>query len=142
MPYSVLIALGSNLGDRGLYLRRALDALGSEFRVVRLSRAQETEPVAAPPASPPFLNMVVVGHTALPPAALLDCLLAIERRFGRYRAGIRNAPRTIDLDLILHSAHLAHTPRLSLPHPRYRQREVVMGPARELGLRWPALTEG
>src|SRR5260221_12307463 len=142
MPYSVLIALGSNLGDRGLYLRRAIDALGPDVRVVRLSTVHETEPVDAPPASPPFLNMVVVGYTALPPAALLDRLRAIEQRLGRRRTGIRNAPRTIDLDLILHSGHLARTPRLSLPHPRYRQREFVMRPARALGLPGPALPEG
>src|SRR5258708_34063698 len=113
MPYSVLIALGSNLGDRGLYLRRALDALGSEVRIVRLSGVHETEPVDAPPASPPFLNMVVVGHTALPPAALLACLLAIERRFGPHRAGIRNAPRTINLDPTLPQPPLPPSPRRS-----------------------------
>src|SRR5258708_39507764 len=105
MPYSVLIALGSNLGDRGLYLRRALDALGSEVRVVRLSGVHETEPVDAPPASPPFLNMVVAGHTALPPAALLDCLLAIEPRVGRVRAGNRHPPPTIGPDPILSRRH-------------------------------------
>jgi 2-amino-4-hydroxy-6-hydroxymethyldihydropteridine diphosphokinase len=139
MPYSVLIALGSNLGDRGLYLRRAIDALAADVRVVLISDVHETEPVDAPPGSPSFLNMVVAGYTALPPAALLDRLIAIEQRLGRRRTGVRNAPRTIDLDLILHSAHFAHTPRLTLPHPRYRQREFVMKPARELRLGWPAL---
>jgi 2-amino-4-hydroxy-6-hydroxymethyldihydropteridine diphosphokinase len=140
MPYSVLIALGSNLGDRGLYLRRALHALAPDVRLVRVSSVLETEPVDAPRNSPKFLNMVVAGHTTLPPAALLDRLLAIEQRLGRHRtAAIRNAPRTIDLDLILHSANRVHTNKLTLPHPRYRQREFVMKPARELRLGWPLL---
>jgi 2-amino-4-hydroxy-6-hydroxymethyldihydropteridine diphosphokinase len=139
MPYSVLIALGSNLGDRGLYLRRAIHALAPDVRVVRVSQVHETAPIDAPPASPPFLNMVVAGHTALPPAALLDRLLAIEQGLGRHRTDVRNAPRTIDLDLILHSGHVAHTRQLTLPHPRYRQREFVMKPARELGLGWAGL---
>lgn len=140
MPYSVLIALGSNLGDRDLYLRRAIHALSPDVRVVRVGKIHETAPVDAPQGSGQFLNMVVAGHTSLPPTALLDRLLAIERRLGRHRTRVRNAPRTIDLDLILHSAHVAHTPRLTLPHPRYRERDFVMRPARELGLRWPALS--
>lgn len=140
MPYSVLIALGSNLGDRGLYLRRALQAMAPDIRVVRVSKVHETVPVDAPPGSPPFLNMVVAAHTALPPTALLDRLQAIEQRLGRRRTRVRNAPRTIDLDLILHSAHRAHTPDLTLPHPRYREREFVMRPAQELRLGWPALS--
>ena len=139
-PYSVLIALGSNLGDRALSLRRAVAALAPDVRVVRLSKVHETAPVDSPPGSPPFLNMVVAGHTMLSPAALLDRLLAIEARLGRRRPrGVRNAPRNIDLDLILHSGHRARTRRLTLPHARYRERDFVMTPARELGLNWPAL---
>jgi 2-amino-4-hydroxy-6-hydroxymethyldihydropteridine diphosphokinase len=139
MPYSVLIALGSNLGDRVLNLRRAIDALAPDVRVVRISSIIETDPIDAPPGSPPFLNAVVAGHTALPPTLLLDRLQTIEERLGRRRTRIRNAPRTLDLDLILHSAHRARTPRLTLPHPRYRQREFVMRPAQELELRWVGL---
>jgi 2-amino-4-hydroxy-6-hydroxymethyldihydropteridine diphosphokinase len=140
MPYSVLIALGTNLGDRLLNVRRAVDLLASAVRVVRLSGVRETEPVDAPPGSPRFLNMVVAGHTSLPPAALLERLLAIEQRLGRKRTNVRNAPRTIDLDLILHSANRVRTPSLTVPHPRYRARPFVMEPIRELGLRWTALT--
>jgi 2-amino-4-hydroxy-6-hydroxymethyldihydropteridine diphosphokinase len=129
MPYSVAIALGSNLGDRRWYLRRAIDELRRVISVVRLSRVIETEPVNAPP--PKFLNMVVVGHTSLSPEELLDALQAIEERLGRRRT-VRNAPRTIDLDLIFHSAHVRHSERLTLPHPRYREREFVMKPLREV----------
>src|SRR5260221_3396393 len=92
MPYSVLIALGSNVGDRGLYLRRALHALAPHVRVVRVSTVHETEPVDAPRNSPKFLNMVVAGHTSLPPTALLDRLLAIHQRLGPPPTTIRNFP--------------------------------------------------
>lgn len=134
-PASVLIALGSNLGDRALNLRRALDALGRVLSLVRLSPIHETEPVDAPAGSPAFLNMVAAGWTHLGPTELLDALQVIERRLGRRRS-IRNAPRTIDLDLILYSAMAMRSERLTLPHPRFREREFVMQPLRELELPW------
>lgn len=137
MTSSVVIALGSNLGDRRLHLARAVDALRRELSLVRVSSIYETEPVDAPPGSPRFLNMVVTGHTALAPLALLDVLQRIESRLGR-RRGVRNAPRTIDLDLILHGAHRMRTPRLTLPHPRYAQRAFVLQPLLEI---WSAATQ-
>jgi 2-amino-4-hydroxy-6-hydroxymethyldihydropteridine diphosphokinase len=129
VPYTVVIALGSNLGDRRRHLRRAVEELRRVISVVRVSSMIETDPVDAPP--PKFLNMVVVGHTRLSPEALLDALLEIETRLGRKRT-TRNAPRVIDLDLILHSAHRRRTERLTLPHPRYRERDFVMRPLREV----------
>jgi 2-amino-4-hydroxy-6-hydroxymethyldihydropteridine diphosphokinase len=139
MPYSVLIALGTNLGDRLLNLRHAVDALAPYVRVVRMSTVIETDPVDAPPGSPPFLNMVIAGHTNLSPTALLDHLLEIEAALGRRRTSVRNAPRVIDLDLILHSANRVRTPKLTLPHTRFRGRDFVMRPVRELRLGWAAL---
>jgi 2-amino-4-hydroxy-6-hydroxymethyldihydropteridine diphosphokinase len=133
VPSSVLIALGSNLGDRALFLRRAIDELRHVIHVVRVSTFIETEPVDAPP--PKYLNAVVAGYTDLSPQSLLDALRAIEARLGRRRT-TRNAPRVIDLDLILHSAHLVRTRSLTLPHPRYLAREFVRGPMRELRLGW------
>jgi 2-amino-4-hydroxy-6-hydroxymethyldihydropteridine diphosphokinase len=134
-PESVLIALGSNLGNRLYNLRRAIDELQRAVSVVRVSSVCETAAVDAPPGSPDFLNMVVAGHTRLSPERLLDELMRIERKLGRVRRG-RNAPRTIDLDLILHSANMRRSPRLTLPHPRYLQRDFVMRPLRELHLAW------
>jgi 2-amino-4-hydroxy-6-hydroxymethyldihydropteridine diphosphokinase len=131
MPYSVAIALGSNMGDRARNLRAAIDALGDVVRIVRISRVRETNPVDAPPGSPMFLNMAVAGYTSLSPEALLEALLSIEKRLGR-RRGVRNAPRTIDLDLIFHSANMRRTSRLTLPHPRYRERAFVLEPLREV----------
>ena len=127
-----MIALGSNLGDRAYSLRRAIHELRRVINVVRVSSFIETEPVDAPP--PDYLNAVVVGSTHLTSQELLDALLAIEKRLGRRRT-TRNAPRVIDLDLILHSAHRVRTRTLTLPHPRFRGREFVMRPLRELG--WP-----
>ena len=133
MPSSVLVALGSNLGDRELYLRRAVYELRGVIRVVRVSRFLETEPVDAPP--PRYLNAVAAGYTDLAPHELLTALHAIEALLGRRRS-TRNAPRVIDLDLILYSARLMRSSALSLPHPRYLSREFVRGPLRELGLGW------
>jgi len=133
VPASVLIALGSNLGDRALFLRRAIYELQRVIHVVRVSSFIETDPVDAPP--PKYLNAVVAGYTDLSPAALLDALHAIEARLGRRRS-TRNAPRTIDLDLILHSANRIRTQTLTVPHPRYREREFVLTPMRELSLGW------
>ena len=131
MTNSVVIALGSNLGDRRLHLAHALDALRREIGVVKVSSIYETAAVDSPPGSPPYLNMVVLGHTSLAPLALLEVLQQIERGLGR-RRGIRNAPRTIDLDLIVYSGVRMWTPRLTLPHPRYAQRAFVMEPLREV----------
>jgi 2-amino-4-hydroxy-6-hydroxymethyldihydropteridine diphosphokinase len=132
MPRSIAIALGSNLGDRALHLRRAVHELTRVMRVVRVSSMYENEAVDAPAGSPPFLNMAITGHTMLAPLALLDALLAIEAGLGRIRRGVRNAPRTIDLDLIAYDAVRMHTPRLTLPHPRAHEREFVLLPLREI----------
>jgi len=128
-PESVIIALGSNLGNREHNLRRAIDELQKVISVVRVSSIHETEPVDAPP--PKFLNMVVAGYTELTPEELLARLHEIEARLGRVRS-TKNAPRTIDLDLIIHGANMRNTRELTLPHPRYREREFVMAPLREL----------
>lgn len=132
---TVAIALGANLGDRAYTMRRAIHELGRIVRIVRVSSFLETEPVDAPPGSPPFLNAVVLGYTPLAPLQLLEAMQAIESKLGRRRTRVRNAPRTIDLDLIFHGAYRARTQQLTLPHPRYRQRDFVMKP---LGEVWPA----
>ena len=136
MSETVAIALGSNLGNRLYNLRAAVDALKRFVSIVRISRIRETAPVDAPAGSPPFLNMAVSGYTSLTPEGLLEALQSIEKRLGR-RRGIRNAPRTIDLDLIFHSANRRRTRTLTLPHPRYRDREFVMEPLRDVFYRVP-----
>jgi 2-amino-4-hydroxy-6-hydroxymethyldihydropteridine diphosphokinase len=135
-PQSVLIALGTNLGDRRYHIARAIHALGEIMRVVRVSSIRETAPVDAPAGSPPFLNAVVAGYTTLSPETMLAKLLDIEQRLGRVRRGVPNEPRVIDLDLIFHGAHRRKTRTLTLPHPRYREREFVLTPIRELRIDW------
>ena len=97
---------------------------------MRVSAFIDTEPVDAPP--PRFLNAVVIGYTATPPVALLEELLALEKRLGRVRRGIRNEPRIIDLDLILYGAMRMRTAKLTLPHPRAHERAFVMEPLRSV----------
>lgn len=129
---TVVLALGSNLGDRAWNLRRALHALRSVVNIVRVSAAHESAAVDAPEGSPPFLNLVLIGTTALSPALLLSELLATEKRLGRVRHGVRNEPRIIDIDLILHGATHMRTRELTLPHPRAHERQFVMEPLREI----------
>ncbi len=125
-----IIALGSNLGARRFTLRRAVHAIGSVVRVVRVSSIIETEPVDAPP--PRYLNAVLIGYTSLAPEELMAALQAIESRLGRVRRRVRNEPRVIDLDLILYGGHRRRTNSLTLPHPRFQEREFVMQPLREI----------
>lgn len=134
-PHSVVIALGTNLGDRRLNLRRAVDALGALARLARLSSVWQTAPLDAPAGSGPFLNMVAAGWTGLSARDLLEGMHAVEAAMGRVRRR-RNEPRVIDLDLILYGATVARSATLALPHPRYRDRAFVIDPLRELGLPW------
>ncbi|HEX7807591.1 MAG TPA: 2-amino-4-hydroxy-6-hydroxymethyldihydropteridine diphosphokinase [Thermoanaerobaculia bacterium] len=126
------MALGSNLGDRRYNVLRAMHELRALMHVVRVSSIIETAAVDAPAGSPPFLNAVIVGYTSLAPLGLLDALLAIEKRLGRVRRGVRNEPRVIDLDLIVYGAVRMRSERLTLPHPRAHEREFVMGPLRSV----------
>ena len=133
----MVLALGSNLGDREYHLRRALYELSAFVRIVRLSTIHESAAVDAPAGSPPFLNLVLVGLTTLSPSSLLSSLLSLEARLGRRRTGVRNEPRVIDIDLILHGVTRVRTQSLTLPHPRAHEREFVMTPLREIAL-WSA----
>lgn len=101
------------------------------MRVVRVSTIHETAPVDAPEGSPAFLNMVIVGYSRLDAATLLTALHAIEFRLGRARRRVRNEPRIIDLDLIVHGATRMRTRSLTLPHPRACRRAFVLDPLAE-----------
>lgn len=128
-----LVALGSNLGDRHATCMSALRALArlDEVRLVSVSALRETEPVDAPADSPRFLNGVALVDTELSPRALLDALLAIEVEHGRERS-VRNAPRTLDLDLVMHGDAVVDEPGLSVPHPRMLERPFVLDPAADV----------
>ncbi|HET7434043.1 MAG TPA: 2-amino-4-hydroxy-6-hydroxymethyldihydropteridine diphosphokinase [Thermoanaerobaculia bacterium] len=134
MSLPVAIALGSNLGDREWHLRRAVHELSRVMRIVRVSRVYETDAVDAPAGSPPFLNMALSALTSLAPLPLLREMLAIERRLGRVRSGVRHEPRVIDLDLIFYDAQRMRSRELELPHPRWQERDFVKLPLREVWL--------
>ncbi|MBI3837963.1 MAG: 2-amino-4-hydroxy-6-hydroxymethyldihydropteridine diphosphokinase [Planctomycetia bacterium] len=132
MPRS-LVALGSNLGDRGQTLARAVELLRANPQVSSLacSRFRETAPVGGAPGQGPFLNAAVCLETTLAPAALHADLRHIEDSLGRQR-NERWAPRVIDLDLLLYGDLILDTQALQVPHPRMAFRRFVLEPAVEV----------
>ncbi|HEY1303056.1 MAG TPA: 2-amino-4-hydroxy-6-hydroxymethyldihydropteridine diphosphokinase [Vicinamibacterales bacterium] len=131
----VAIALGSNLGDREQHLHDALTALAPIVHNLRVSTFHDTAPVGVPGPQPMFLNAAAVGETTLSANAMLEQLLAIEASLGRVRP-YPNAPRTIDLDLILYDAAIEESARLTLPHARFRERRFVLEPLAEIAPDW------
>lgn len=131
----VAIALGSNLGDRDGQLDEAEDRLAALLSGAVSSARYETESVGGPTGAPAFLNEVVVGTTLLGPRSLLDALHAIEEAAGRERPFL-NAPRTLDLDLILYGDFVIDEPGLQVPHPRFRDRGFVLQPLAEVAGDW------
>lgn len=128
-----VLSIGSNLGDRRVNLQGAVDALADtpEVWVTGVSPVYETAPVDAPEGSKHFLNAVVLLDTTLSAATLLDRALAIEAAYGRER-GERNAPRTLDVDLIVLGDRRADDEVLKLPHPRAGERAFVLVPWHDL----------
>jgi len=135
LPHRAFIGLGANLGARTRQLQRALTRLRASPRiaVVRVSSFIETEPVGGPPDQPKYLNATAELRTSLSPRALLDCLLQAEKQLGRDRSiTVRNAPRTIDLDLLLYDDKIIKARGLHVPHPRMHEREFVLRPLNEI----------
>ncbi len=132
-----IVSLGSNIEPRVEYLSRAVDALSSmpSTKLVAASRVVETEPVGVPPefAHMKFMNQVAVFETALSAREFSERMHAVEDSLGRIRT-VRNGPRTIDIDLVDFGGMVSDDPELTLPHPRARERDFVMGPLAELGL--------
>jgi 2-amino-4-hydroxy-6-hydroxymethyldihydropteridine diphosphokinase len=128
--------MGANLGSPIEALRRALAAMSAlpDTRIEAVSSPYRTAPLDA--SGPDFINAVALLRTRLAPEVLLQHLLAIEARHGRERP-YRNAPRTLDLDLLLHGDNVLTTATLILPHPRLHQRRFVLAPLLELA---PALS--
>ncbi|MEX8493072.1 2-amino-4-hydroxy-6-hydroxymethyldihydropteridine diphosphokinase [Sphaerotilus sp.] len=125
------IGLGANLGDAAATLDAACAALAAlpKTEWVAASGRWRSRPVAA--SGPDYLNAVACVRTRLAPEALLDALQAIELAHGRERP-YPNAPRTLDLDLLLHGDLQRHTARLTLPHPRMTERAFVLLPLLQL----------
>lgn len=132
--HEVIVGLGANLGEPRQQLARAVEVLGTYLRVERVSSVYRTEPVGHAD-QPDFYNLVLVGWTALEPAELLRGVQEVEDALGRRRS-FRNAPRTIDVDLLAYGDRVMRTPRLTLPHPRLHLRGFVLHPLAEVAPEW------
>jgi 2-amino-4-hydroxy-6-hydroxymethyldihydropteridine diphosphokinase len=143
------IALGTNLGDRRQQLDDALALMGAVVQIDAVSNIHETEPVGYAD-QPKFLNMVARIRTDLPARELMRALLEIETALGRERS-FRNAPRVIDLDMLLYDDVVMADDLVHLPHPRMHERAFVLKPLLEIapdakdprtGQRYEDLLEG
>jgi 2-amino-4-hydroxy-6-hydroxymethyldihydropteridine diphosphokinase len=136
---AIVLALGGNLAGDYPSLEALLEAALSGFpraglRLVR--RSGWWRSAAWPdPTAPAYLNGVMVVETSLSPRAVMEAVLALERRFGRKRAA-PNAARTLDIDLIAYGRQVIDEPGLIVPHPRAHQRRFVMGPLAEIAPEW------
>ena len=132
MSTVAFVALGSNLAHPRRQIARAVAALARlpRTRIVALSPNYMTAPLACDVDQPDYVNAVVALRTSLAPRALLAHLQAIERAQGRERgaASPRNAPRTLDLDLLLFGRRRVRLPQLTIPHPRMHERAFVLTP--------------
>ncbi len=128
----VILAIGSNLGDRRQILQGAVDAIAGigSLRVTAVSPLYETAPVGGPP-QPDYLNAVITASTALPSADLLARLHEIEAAFDRERV-VRWGARTLDIDIIVAGDERSDDPELTLPHPRAGERAFVLAPWHDL----------
>ena len=139
LDQAVIVALGCN--DKGAWrdCREALEAALARFRsegIDVLRRSSWWRSAAWPdPGDPPFLNGVVIVRPEHDPHALMAALGRIEDAFGRQR-GARNAPRTLDLDLVAYGRIIGDLDGLILPHPRAAERKFVMGPLAEIAAEW------
>ncbi len=134
----ILIALGANLespaGPPRVTLAGARGSRAAKrIRVLKVSPFYET-PAWPDPSDPPFVNAVALVQTPLGPASLMEALHRIEAEFGRIR-DTRNAPRTLDLDLLDYDGHVEDGPPL-LPHPRIAERAFVLVPLADIAPSW------
>jgi 2-amino-4-hydroxy-6-hydroxymethyldihydropteridine diphosphokinase len=127
----VAVALGSNCGDRRAHLDYAVSTLRTLLANLTVSKYYDTIPVGVSGPQALFLNAVAVGDTTMSARALLDALQAIEHQRGRERP-YPNAPRTLDLDVILFGDAIVEEPGLKVPHPRFRERRFVLQPLAEV----------
>ncbi len=132
MKHMAFVGLGSNLADPVMQVSRALDALGNlpQTRVLQCSSLYRSAPVDYL-EQPDFINAVAQLETELTPRALLDALLALEHECGRTRE-FRNAPRTLDLDVLLYDDLVHHEHGLTIPHPQMHLRAFVLQPLLEI----------
>jgi len=135
MMYDVAISLGSNLGDREIWIEFGVQAVARELEELQVSSVYETAPELLED-QPLFLNACCTGRTRLTPRQLLSQLQDAERAAGRDRSGPRYGPRTLDLDLLLYGDEVIGAPDLVVPHGRLRERGFVLVPLAEIAAEW------
>lgn len=140
----ILVGAGSNLGDSVAYIETAILQLQKALKLpVARSRLWRTAPVDCPPDSPDFINLVIMfsASASVMPFALLSLLQSLEQAAGRKATSRLNAPRTLDLDLLVFNDLVIWSERLVLPHPKAHLRHFVLAPIAELApdLCWPGL---
>lgn len=130
-PVMACVALGANLGDAVASVQQALRDMARlpDTHLFKASSLYRTAPYEA--QGPDFINAVALLYTQLSPLALLRALQALELQSGRERP-FKNAPRTLDLDIIFYGELELTTPALSLPHPRWHERAFVLRPLAEI----------
>ncbi len=130
--HTAFIALGSNLDDPVAQVSAAMVALDSlpQTRVLKCSSLYRSAPIGYLD-QPDFINAVAQVETGLSPRTLLDALLALELECGRTRA-FQNAPRTLDLDVLLYDDLVHHEHGLTVPHPQMHRRAFVLQPLLEI----------
>ncbi len=130
--HTAFVALGSNLADPESKVRLGIAALAElpQVQLVVASSLYRSAPFGHAD-QPDYVNAVAQLSTGLAPQALLAAMFAVERRFGRERS-FRNAPRTLDLDLLLYGAQTIDLPGLVVPHPRMHERAFVLAPLLEI----------
>lgn len=127
---TVFLGLGSNVGDRQAHLAHALRRLDEEYELTGVSSVWETDPVGYEDQDR-FLNLVARIETGEEPRALLESVRGIEEERGRERR-FRNAPRTLDIDILLYGEQVVDEEGLEVPHPRMDERPFVLVPLLEL----------
>ncbi|HET7863386.1 MAG TPA: 2-amino-4-hydroxy-6-hydroxymethyldihydropteridine diphosphokinase [Burkholderiaceae bacterium] len=130
------IGLGANLGDARATVQEAVQAIAALPGTHLVARSQDWRSAPVHAEGPDFVNAVVAVDTTLTPRDLLAALWVIEQAHGRLRP-YPNAPRTLDLDLLLHGRQVLDTPDLTLPHPRMHERAFVLRPLAQVA---PAAT--
>jgi len=126
------LSLGSNLGDRLQYLKKAIKEIeeSDKISIKKISSVYETKPVGCE-NQPQFLNLVLEVQTSLGPLPLLERLLAIEKEMGRKREE-KWGSRNVDVDILLYADLIVNSDRLAIPHPRMHQRKFVLVPLAQI----------
>jgi 2-amino-4-hydroxy-6-hydroxymethyldihydropteridine diphosphokinase len=126
----VYLALGANVGDPMANIEKAIDLLSDNLYVIKPAPVYSSTAVGYTD-QPDFLNTAISGQTDLSPEALFNFIKQVEQKVGRQQR-FRNGPREIDIDIIFYGDQVIETPNLTIPHPRFHERDFVLRPLVDL----------